>query len=216
MRGGPCNIGVSKPYLNLNSDLLHISGPTAAYTPGLWRVNFAASGSLWARRLAPWPRAARFARCCAWWTAVWCHHRQRREAGAPPTNLSTSCVLRGGVSEMPALGAVLTANCHESYRNVHDRSPRAMLHSSGGACASSRRGNYHKEEREPLEKASIHVEYEAECRRQAIRFAIRFRQHCAVASAARVTPPAPLHTSSERMVTHSPGPLAGQRSEIPR
>ena len=167
-------------------------------------------------RLAPWPRAARFARCCAWWTAVWCHHRQRREAGAPPTNLSTSCVLRGGVSEMPALGAVLTANCHESYRNVHDRSPRAMLHSSGGACASSRRGNYHKEEREPLEKASIHVEYEAECRRQAIRFAIRFRQHCAVASAARVTPPAPLHTSSERMVTHSPGPLAGQRSEIPR
>ena len=40
-------------------------------------------------------------------------------------------------------------------------------------------------------------------------------QHCAVASAARVTPPAPLHPSSERMDTHLLGPLANQRSEVP-
>ena len=51
--------------------------------------------------------------------------------------------------------------------------------------------------REPSEKANRKHRMR-DGMQKAIRFAIRF-QHCAVASAARVTPPAPLHPNSERM-----------------
>ena len=114
---------------------------------------------MWARKTCALAPSSAFRAALRVVAAVWCQHRQRREAGAPPTvtNLSMSCESRGGVSEMPGLGAVLTTELCFSMSCDHDRPPGAMFyHSFGGACASNRRIDYHNEAREPLEKASRH------------------------------------------------------------